>query len=130
VIVTLIPHRHGQMFAAELPNGMRIKPMKVPIFGTARALLALGFAPDTLIEFRHLGSEIIAARGTVGELAKWTIEERDRSGLQKRRWRPFEDAHSQWCGGAKDGRAHVAGTEIGVEAGERLLGTTRSEEAA
>ena len=94
MIVTLIPHRHGQMFACELPNGMRIKPMKVPIFGAARALLALGFTPDTLLEFRHVGSDIIAASGIVGELAKWTIEETDKSSLNKRRWRPFEDAAS------------------------------------
>ena len=62
------------MFAAELSNGMRVKPMKVPIFGAARALLALGFTPDTLIEFRHIGFDIIAAYGTVGDLAKRTID--------------------------------------------------------
>jgi hypothetical protein len=93
MIVTLIPHRRGAMFAAELPNGMRIKPMKVPIFGTARALSLLGFAPATLLEFKHIGSDIIAARGTVGEPAKWTVSESDRDGLQKRLWKPFENAH-------------------------------------
>jgi mannose-6-phosphate isomerase-like protein (cupin superfamily) len=30
--------------------------------------LLLGFAPATLLEFKYVGSEIIAARGTVGEL--------------------------------------------------------------
>jgi hypothetical protein len=28
----------------------------------------------------------------IGELAKWTIEERDKGGLRRRRWRPYEGA--------------------------------------
>ena len=121
VIVTLIPHRHGQMFAAELPNGMRIKPMKVPIFGAARALLALGFTPDTLLEFRHVGSDIIAASGIVGELAKWTIEETrsrrlaasaggGRSGMPRRSWRRMQGRP----------RSREAGYLL-PDAGERVL---------
>ena len=73
------------------------------IFGTARALLALGFTADTLLEFRHVGSDIIAASGTVGELAKWTIKERDRSGLRKERWQPY-DAEFFFPGDAENGR--------------------------
>ena len=33
-------------------------------------------------------------RGVVGELAKWTIEERDRGGLRKVLWKPRENAVS------------------------------------
>ena len=113
MIVTLIPHRHGQMFACELPNGMRIKPMKVPIFGAARALLALGFTPDTLLEFRHVGSGIIAAGGIVGELAKWTVRERDRGGLRRELWEPYEDAHSSIRGVSESAPDASPAPEIG-----------------
>ena len=110
MIVTLIPHRYGQMFAAESPDGLRIKPMKVPIFGTARALLVLGFSPGTLLEFRHIGSDIIAAHGTVGDLAEWTIQESDKGGLRKRLWKPFEDANFLLGGRGKERHASVTGS--------------------
>jgi hypothetical protein len=59
------------------------------MFDTARVLQARGIPADTLLEFQHVGSPIIAARGRLGELARWVVTEADRGGLKKRLWQPF-----------------------------------------
>ena len=46
-------------------------------------------ADETLLEFQHAGSSIVAARGIVGELRKWRVTESDVIGLHKRLWQPF-----------------------------------------
>ena len=45
--------------------------------------------PETVISARHAGSETISMRGVLGELAQWTIKERDCGGLRKVLWKPF-----------------------------------------
>lgn len=65
-----------------------------PFLTAARALLAEGYASDLVLEARHAGSPIVALRSTIGEAARWMIEETDRGGLRKRRWRPFRVALS------------------------------------
>jgi hypothetical protein len=43
----------------------------------------------TPLEAKHAGSEIVAMRSTVGEAARWMVEERDGEALRKTRWRPI-----------------------------------------
>lgn len=63
-----------------------------PALCASRKLLAEGAPPGAAIEFRHVGSrDVVAIRGTIGELAKWTIEESDRHGLKRRRYRSPEE---------------------------------------
>ena len=45
------------------------RPTRQPRLDGARALLALGYAPETAITARHAGSDTIAMRSTVGEAA-------------------------------------------------------------
>ena len=59
------------------------------VHAAARELLARGFAPETLLEFRHRGVGYVATRGQVGELARWTVTESDKSGLRRVLWQPF-----------------------------------------
>jgi hypothetical protein len=59
-----------------------------PLLDGARALLAEGVPPETMLATRHAGSAIVATRATVGEAARWTIEENDRDGLRRVRWNP------------------------------------------
>jgi hypothetical protein len=63
----------------------------------ARALLVLGYPPDTLLHVQHAGRphDPTIIPQPIGELAKWTIEESDSRGLQRRRWRPYEGPRSE-----------------------------------
>ena len=80
-------------FAAVLVDGWTlVRASRQPLLDSARALAAEGAAPETAITARHRGSALVAMRSTVGEAAKWRIEESDRGGLKKRRWSPFETA--------------------------------------
>jgi hypothetical protein len=54
---------------------------------------------------RHAGSDVVAMRSTVGEAARWRIEERDCIGrglLNKRRWEPFPNAPASPLGAPRD----------------------------
>ena len=102
-----IPSRPG-CFAAYLPDGRGlIRASRQPLLDGARALAAEGAPSETVITVRHRGSTIVAMRSTVGEAAKWTIEESDRGGLRKRRWRPFGMAGSSRDGVPENARGHV-----------------------
>ena len=97
-------------YDAVLPDGRVLVRSRQPLFDGARKLLAEGVAPDTALTTRHQGSAIIAMHSTVGEAAKWTIQESDKGGLRKRLWRPFEDADFLLGGRGKERHASVAGT--------------------
>ena len=56
--------------------------------------------------------------GVLGELAKWTIEERDRGGLRKVLWKPRENAVSSYPSGGH--RLSPAGG--GLDTGEMANG--------
>jgi hypothetical protein len=61
-----------------------------PLVDGARVLLARGFDPATPLTMRHEGSAHDSFRPTpLGEWAKWTYEEGERTALQRRPWRPF-----------------------------------------
>ena len=65
------------------------RPTRSPLFDAARALLPIGLcARDRRFAARHAGSSVVAMRSTIGEAARWTIEESDSRGLQRRLWRP------------------------------------------
>ena len=60
-----------------------------PFYSAARVLLGEGLDPETVLEAQHKGSPIVAMRCKLGEAAKWTVQETDKGGLQRRKWRPF-----------------------------------------
>lgn len=73
------------------------KPARQPLFDGARALLALGHDPAEVVAARHAGSDTIAMHGTLGDLARWTIEERDQGGMRRALWKPREMADSSFA---------------------------------
>ena len=83
-LLALVPVGQG-MFRALLGDLALTKPTRQPLYDGARAMLALGYDPDTVVQVRHAGT--IACSGVVGELARWWIEERDRGGLRKVLWK-------------------------------------------
>lgn len=61
-----------------------------PSYAASRALLAEGIASGTILQMRHENSPHIAMSGRLAELAKWTIHESDKGGLQRKLWQPFQ----------------------------------------
>ena len=89
--LALVPVGQGKFRA--LLGGMALtKPTHQPLYDGARAMLALGYDGATVLRVRHKG--IIAMQGVLGELARWTIEERDRGGQGKVLWKPRANAVS------------------------------------
>jgi hypothetical protein len=74
-------------------SGSEIVRSDQPLYDGARALLAAGEPPQTLLTMRHAGQSIDAWNPTaIGELAKWTVVERNRDGLARQRWKPHPKA--------------------------------------
>jgi hypothetical protein len=55
----------------------------------ARILLAEGVDPETSIVTGHVGDDFDAMRSTIGEAAKWTVEENEKIGPRFIRWKAF-----------------------------------------
>jgi hypothetical protein len=96
VCLTLRPHverggYHLDRFDALL-DGEVICTSRSGWHTPARVLLRRGYPPDDLLQVQHEGRPLdptIVVK-PIGELAKWEIEERDRGGLKRRTWRPFD----------------------------------------
>lgn len=75
-------------YRAVRSDGLICVESRTPFFDAARFLLKIGTPPDTELTCSHLGSDTVAMRSTVGEAAKWTIQE---SGGRTRRapWKPY-----------------------------------------
>jgi hypothetical protein len=95
--LTLKPHierggYHLDRFDAYL-DGELIVTSRQPLYDGARKLLDRGFAPTELLSIHHAGKDYDSFEpAPIGELAKWTIAESDRGGLQRQRWKPFDAA--------------------------------------
>lgn len=96
---------HGDRFDAHL-DGELICVSRQPRLDGARALLARGWPPTTLLNTRHQEHAYDNWRRArpIGELAGWTVGEEDRAGLRRRRWQPF-DGRSLVGRGAENGRS-------------------------
>lgn len=88
ITLELVPVPLTDRFDAILPDGRILVRSRQPLFDGARKLAALGYDPETLIEARHRHSPIVAMRSTIGEAAKWVIEETNRDGLRRVQWSP------------------------------------------
>jgi hypothetical protein len=64
--------------------------LRCPFYTSARKLLEQGISPETPLAMRHAGSSTIAMTSTVGEAAKWTIEEGEDVGPRLKRYEPFD----------------------------------------
>ena len=85
-------------------DGQRItkRSTRQPFYDGARALAAAGYAPETQLDARHQGSDIVAMRSSLGEAARWTVAERDRNGLRRELWRPSPMGDSSTEGATED----------------------------
>ena len=81
---------HTDRFDVLLDDQPILGPTRSPLYATARELLKRGFEPDRLMTIRLTGRDYDSFEPRpIGELAKWTVQESDRGGLQRREWVPF-----------------------------------------
>ncbi len=84
IVIRETAMRRGQ-FEARLGAGGRllVASSTTPFLDAARALLKLGYAPDTILTMRHDGSTTEALRAPIGKAARLTTD-----GVY---FRPFRD---------------------------------------
>ena len=82
-------HRPGYYRAAW--DGLALTSSRQPFYDAARVLLGMGAAPGEELAARWAGSSIVALRSTVGDAARWVVEESDRTGLRLRAYRSPEE---------------------------------------
>jgi hypothetical protein len=102
---------HLDRFDALL-DGEVITTSRQPVFDGARALIERGHHPEELMCADQNGHLVFIA--TIGENARWTIEESDKGGLRKRPWRelPVEKAVSSRAVGPRTGEERSGGTML------------------
>jgi hypothetical protein len=86
--LTIVPVGHGS-FSASLGDDVVLERTSEPLLDGARALLKRGAHPGAVVTTRHAGSPHIAMRSTVGEAARWTVQESATVGPSFRKWKPF-----------------------------------------
>jgi hypothetical protein len=116
IILQLRPHieaggYHLDRFDAFL-DGEVITTSRQPVFDGARALIERGHHPEELMCADQNGHLVFIA--TIGENARWTIEESDKAGLRKRPWRelPVQIAVSSRAVGPRTGEERSGGTML------------------
>jgi hypothetical protein len=87
-----VPGRPSYYTAKDVAGRVVVRASRQPLLDAARALARVGMPPEAIVTARHRGSGIVAMRATIGEAAKWRLEESDRGGLKRRPWRPFDPA--------------------------------------
>lgn len=65
----------GSWFEAQCSGQLIVARTREPLLDGARALLAAGYHPDTVIVLRHAGSDINALRARIGTAARFYVEE-------------------------------------------------------
>ncbi len=76
----------GQRYVATDASDRVWATSRQPFYAAARALLEAGHSPDEVLTASHAGSSIVAMRSTIGEAAKWTVEEDANGRMRRRPW--------------------------------------------
>ena len=67
-------------FSASINGRVIVASSRTPFLTAARALIAEGISPATIISMRHAGSAITSLRSAVGHAAKLTVRESNTTG--------------------------------------------------
>ncbi len=65
----------GSRFEARCEGQLIVAYTREPLLDGARALIAAGYHPDTIVTMRHAGSEIDALTARIGTAARFYVEE-------------------------------------------------------
>lgn len=90
ITVTIHAAGRGKFLTAINEKPLVTVPTSNPMYGSCRAMVALGYE-DGPVEFSYAGSDPIAARiGSIHGGAKLRTEETDKRGLRTVAYRPFD----------------------------------------
>ena len=88
--ITISPAGGGRFHARV--EDRRLCTSRTPFFAAARVLMEEGADPETPITMSHEGSCILSLRSTIGQAARLTVEESEKSGPRFVPYRPFRAA--------------------------------------
>ena len=81
---------HYDRFDVFFEGVLLVRATRQPLYDGARALIDQGYSPEMFVTFRHDGASHDSFKPMkLGEAAKWTVEERDKKGLRRTRWKPM-----------------------------------------
>lgn len=110
--IDLVPVRTRPGYYDALLAGRILCRSRQPFYDAARVLLNDGIDYEIVIEAWHRGSPHPAMRAPIGEASNWAIEETERTGFRRRRWRPFAESRM--------GRPSASSLGDGVDKDEHL----------
>jgi len=85
-----LKRRNTEVYYRVRLSGEEVLPKaRTPFFSTARELLRRGYDPKTVLEMRHANRTTVALRQTIGEAARWTVEENDKTGPIIKPYKPY-----------------------------------------
>jgi hypothetical protein len=92
-LIVVSPNGEPGRFAAHDDRGrLLVASSRQPLLDACRLLLSVGIEANAWAIMRHHGNDVDAVRGKVGILAKLTVVERDRGGIQLERWNPISSS--------------------------------------
>ena len=107
IFVAVVDHTdRGQLFDAWYDGERIVKRSTQPFFDGCRVLDRRGLTGPAEMWGKQ---DFARMRGDIQEMAKLTVEERDRGGLRVGRWKPFPVASSRLAGVTVDGNLKVDG---------------------
>lgn len=96
MLLTIAPASRAGRFLA-LDGTRLLCTSRTPLLSAARVLLAEGADPQAPLAMRHVDSDTVAMRTTVGAAAALAVSEPDRGGAPRfHRWKPSP----MWAGGS------------------------------
>ena len=111
-------------YRVSIGDRVLIASARTPLLASARALLAEGYDPDTILEMQHRGSAIVAMSGRIGSLAGMTVDESAKYGPDFGKWAPFDAGSRLDSGGMSEGSVQGGQTAPGPHV------TTTDEDAS
>jgi hypothetical protein len=107
------PYPHRGQYIACLEDGTElVRNSRTPLYDGVRALLKRGYPADTLLTIRHAGTPSDAwVPTTLAELARWSIEDGDRTALRRRKYKPRPAVGKAAQGGRGGPVIEVGGSE-------------------
>jgi hypothetical protein len=89
VDVEPVPGRPGRWNAD--CGAHHVHSVRTPLLSMARKLLEAGFDPEIELRMTHRGAKTVAMRVKIGDAAKLTVVENDRSGPRFSKYQPMPD---------------------------------------
>ena len=80
----------GYRYDMLLDGQVIVERSRVPVSDAAR--WCAGKGKDGILEVVRYGGSGVAMRGEISRMARWTVDERERSGPTFKKWRPFDRA--------------------------------------